>query len=95
VLVVTAGLFAVSLRNLLRKSPGFQPENLLSFSVDPKLSGYSGPRGLAFDQEVERRLKALPGVATVGAARGGVFSGSDRGGNVTVEGYRARPDEDM
>ncbi len=95
VLVVTAGLFAVSLKNLLQKSTGFQPENLLSFSVDPSLSGYTGPRELTFDQEVERRLKALPGVVAVGAARGGVFNGSDRGGNVTVEGYHARPDEDM
>ncbi|MGA2075593.1 MAG: ABC transporter permease [Terriglobia bacterium] len=95
VLVVTAGLFAVSLRNLLEKSPGFQPENLLSFSVRPELSGYKGVRELAFDQELERRLKALPGVVSVGAARGGVFSGSDRGGNVTVEGYHARPDEDL
>ena len=95
ILVVTAGLFAVSLRNLLQKSPGFQPQNLLSFSVRPELSGYTGARELAFDQELERRLKALPGVVSVGAARGGVFSGSDRGGNVTVEGYRARPDEDI
>jgi predicted permease len=95
VLVITAGLFAMSLRNLLQKSPGFQPENLLSFSVDPELSGYTGARELAFDQELERRLKELPGAVDVGAARGGVFSGSDRGGNVTVEGYRARPDEEL
>jgi len=95
VLVVTAGLFAVSLRNLLQKYPGFQPENLLAFSVDPELSGYTGPRELAFLQDLERRLKELPGVVAVGAARGGVFSGSDRGGNITVEGYHARADEDM
>ena len=95
VLVVTAGLFAVSLRNLLQMSPGFQPNDLLTFSVNPELSGYTGPRELAFLQELERRLKALPGVVAVGAARGGVFSGSDRSGDVTVEGYHARPDEDM
>jgi len=95
VLVVTAGLFAVSLRNLLQRSPGFQPENLLSFSVDPGLSGYTGARELAFLQELERRLSALPGAVAVGAARGGVFNGSDRGANVTVEGYHARPDEDV
>jgi predicted permease len=95
VLVVTASLFAVSLRNLLQKYPGFQPENLLSFSVDPELSGYTGPKQLAFLQELERRLTELPGAVAVGAARGGVFSGSNRGANVTVEGYRARPDEDL
>jgi predicted permease len=95
VLVVTASLFAVSLRNLLQKYPGFQPENLLSFSVDPELSGYTGAKQLAFLQELERRLTELPGAVAVGAARGGVFSGSNRGANVTVEGYRARPDEDL
>jgi predicted permease len=95
VLVVTASLFAVSLRNLLQKNPGFRPENLLSFSVDPNLSGYRGLKELAFLQELERRLTELPGAVAVGAARGGVFSGSDRGANVTVEGYRARQDEDM
>jgi predicted permease len=95
VLVVTAGLFAVSLKNLLGKNPGFQPENVLSFSVDPQLSGYSGPKDQAFLQELERRLAELPGAVSVGAASSGPFSGSDRGANVTVEGYRARQDEDM
>jgi predicted permease len=95
VLVVMAGLFAVSLKNLLQKNPGFQPENVLSFSVDPELSGYSGARDQAFLQELERRLAALPGAVEVGAASSGPFSSSDRGANVTVEGYRARQDEDL
>jgi predicted permease len=71
VLVVTAGLFGMSLRNLLQKYPGFQPENLLSFSVNPELSGYSGPKELAFLQELDRRLRELPGAVDVGAARTG------------------------
>jgi predicted permease len=95
VLVVTAGLFAVSLKNLLQKDPGFKSENVLSFSLDPQLSGYHGPRNLAFLQELERRLAELPETVSVGAAGGGPFTGSDRGANVTVEGYRARPDEDL
>jgi predicted permease len=95
VLVVTAGLFAVSLKNLLQKDPGFNPENVLSFSVDPELSGYTGKKGFAFHQELERRLAELPGALSVGAAGGGPFGGSDRGGNVTVEGYRAHAEEDM
>ncbi|HTS70962.1 MAG TPA: ABC transporter permease, partial [Terriglobia bacterium] len=95
VLVVTASLFAVSLRNLLRKDPGFHPENLLAFTVEPELSGYTGLKALAFFKDLERRLQGIPGVVAVGAAQGGVFNGSDRGANVTVEGYRARQDEDM
>src|SRR5208337_5324783 len=95
VLVVTAGLFAVSLKNLLQKDPGFKPENVLSFSVDPELSGYSGKKRPMFLQELERRLAELPGALSVGAAGNGPFTNSDRGANVTVEGYRARQDEDM
>jgi len=95
VLVVTAGLFAVSLKNLMQKNPGFQPDNVLSFSVDPGLSGYSGAREQAFLQELERRLAELPGAVAVGAASSGPFTNSDRGANITVEGYHARQDEDM
>ena len=95
VLVVTAGLFAVSLKNLLQKNPGFQPENVLSFSVDPELSGYSGNKRLVFLQELKRRLAELPGALAVGAAGSGPFTNSDRGANITVEGYHARQDEDM
>src|SRR5208337_2366336 len=95
VLVVTAGLFAVSLKNLLEKNPGFQPENVLSFSVDPELSGYGGNKRPVFLQELERRLAELPGAVAVGAASNGPFTSSDRGANITVEGYHARQDEDM
>jgi len=94
-LLVAAGLFGVSLIHLLAKNPGFEAENLARFAVDPRLSGYTAERSLTFFQELERRLAALPGVTAVGAASGGPFEGSDRTGNITVEGYRAQEDEDM
>jgi len=94
-LLVAAGLFGVSLMHLVTKNPGFEAEHLATFGVDPQLSGYTAERSLAFFQDLERRLAALPGVTAVGAAAGGPFTGSDRTRNVTVEGYRAREDEDM
>jgi predicted permease len=94
-LLVAAGLFGASLVRLLTQDPGFQAENLATFAVDPVLSGYSAERSLTFFQDLEKRLAALPGVTAVGAAGGGPFEGSDRTANVTVEGYRAREDEDM
>ena len=94
-LLVAAGLFGASLVRLLNIDPGFQAENLATFAVNPQLSGYSTERSLAFFQDLQSRLAALPGVTAVGAAGGGPFAGSDRTANVTVEGYRAREDEDM
>jgi len=94
-LLVGAGLFARSLFNLLHVDPGFRTERVLTFMIDPGLNGYSNARGFALFRDLQERLARLPGVVAVGAANPGPLSHSDRGSNVTVEGYRAREDEDM
>ena len=92
-LLVGAGLFARSLFNLLRVDPGFRTERLLTFSIDPRLNGYSKERGFALFHDLQERLSALPGVVAAGAASPGPLSHDNRGGNITVEGYQAREDE--
>jgi len=92
-LLVGAGLFARSLFNLLRVDPGFRTERLLTFSIDPRLNGYSKERGFALFHDLQERLSALPGVVAVGAASPGPLTHDNRGGNITVEGYQAREDE--
>jgi predicted permease len=94
-LLVGAGLFARSLFNLVRVNPGFRTERLLIFAIDPPLNGYSPARGFALFEDLQRRLAALPGVVAAGAASPGPLTHSTRSSNVTVEGYRAREDEDM
>ncbi|MBZ5724479.1 MAG: ABC transporter permease [Acidobacteriia bacterium] len=92
-LAVGAGLFASSLVNLMRVNLGFRTERLLMFSVNATLSRPDMARAVPFYRDLEQRLAAVGGVAGVGAAEGGPFSGSNRGGNLTIEGYNARPDE--
>jgi len=94
-LLVGAGLFARSLSNLLHVNPGFRTQRLLTFSIDPRLNGYSEQRGLAFIRDLQERLARLPGVASVAAADPGPLTNSNRGSNITVAGYQAREDEDM
>jgi len=94
-LLVGAGLFARTLFNLVRVNPGFRTERLLTFAIDPPLNGYSPARGFALFEDLQRRLAALPGVVAAGAASPGPLTHSTRSSNVTVEGYRAREDEDM
>ncbi len=94
-LLVGAGLFARSLFNLMRVDPGFRTERLLTFAVDPSLNGYTRERGFIFYHDLQERLARMPGVVAVGAANPGPLTNSNRGSNVTVEGYQAREDEDM
>jgi predicted permease len=94
-LLVGAGLFARSLFNLLRVDPGFRTEQLLTFAIDPALNGYTKERGFALFHDLQQRLARLPGVVAAGAGNPGPLTHSNRGSNITVEGYRAREDEDM
>src|SRR5206468_9762425 len=43
-LLIGAGLFTRSLVNLRSLNPGFEPERLMTFSVDPALNGYGVER---------------------------------------------------
>jgi predicted permease len=73
VLMVGAGLLLRTLRELLRENPGFNPTHVIAASVwlpipnDPKVDPYLGiARKTAFNREVLRRMKAIPGVELAG-----------------------------
>lgn len=93
-LLFGAALFAVSFRNLVNLNPGYRVERLLGFGVDLRLAGYDPGRGHAFALELKRRLERTPGVKGVTATAEAVLTNSNRSRNTTVEGYRAKEDED-
>ena len=59
-LLIGAGLFVRSLRNLKDLDPGFRIRNMLTFSVDPTLSGYTPERTLQFYRKLKENLDAIP-----------------------------------
>jgi predicted permease len=61
-LVVGAGLFVRTLVNLSKTDPGFRPEHVLLFHIQPPLSRYPGNRGIALDHQIEEKLATVPGV---------------------------------
>jgi predicted permease len=83
----------MNLYRLIKMDPGFQTANIIQFRLAPKLSGYDHPRSVQFLRSLQARLSQLPSVDSVGAAEIQVLSNSGRSGNVTVEGYRAKEDE--
>jgi predicted permease len=67
-LLVGAGLFTRSLLNLLHTDPGFRADRLVTFTIDPSLSGYSLDRRLALFREMREKLAALSGVKSTASA---------------------------
>ena len=67
-LLIGAGLFTRSLLKLLDSDPGFRADHLVTFSIDPSLSGYPFERRLALYGDLRERLRALPGAESVSSA---------------------------
>ncbi len=65
-LLVGAGLFVRTLRNLDSLGPGFPTDHLLTFRIDPSLIGYSDEQTKSFYQRLDINLQTMPGVTSVG-----------------------------
>jgi predicted permease len=65
-LLVGAGLFVRTLRNLENLGPGFPTDHLLAFTTEPTLSGYSYAETKSFYERLSVELETMPGVASVG-----------------------------
>jgi predicted permease len=68
VLLSVAGAFVRSLSEADRADLGFRPEGVLNIHMDVGQLGYSGARGQAFFDEVDRRVRSIPGVQNVSFA---------------------------
>ena len=95
VLLVGAGLFVRSLRNLTQQNIGFSTERMLVFSLDPKLSGYSQPDTLNLYARLRDKIGGLPGVRAVSMAENSLLADNVAMMTIEIEGYRAKDGEDM
>jgi len=94
-LLAGAALFARSLYNLKTLNPGFVADQLLGFSLDPSLNGYSRERALTVFQRLEEELARLPDVKSATASVIPLMTDSNWSSTVKVEGYKAKEGEDM
>jgi predicted permease len=92
-LLIGAGLFIRSLQNLRNLGPGFAPENLVAFNIDPSLNGYDAPRAKAFYQRLSDNLGSIPGIRSVGLAAMRILEDNEWDSGLTVEGYAAKNGE--
>src|SRR5712664_3092325 len=93
-LLVGAGLFVRSLANLRNLGPGFAPERLVAFQIDPSLNGYTTERMKIFYPQLSESLSSIPGVQSVGLASVRILEDNEWDSSMSAEGFTpAKPDE--
>jgi len=95
VLLIAAGLFVRSLSRLSEVNLGYNRENLLLFEVNAAPAGVTGPAMLRFHQELLEKFSAIPGVRGVTLSSDGLFSHSESGDPISVEGYTPKSGEEI
>jgi predicted permease len=87
VLLVGAGLFVRSLRNLMSVDPGFDREALFQVQINPRLLTLGDGRLLDLYNRLEDRLSALPGVRSVTISLDAMLGTHVRAESFSVPGY--------
>ena len=92
-LLVGAGLFIQSLNNLKDLKPGFETDHLITFQVEPTLTGAKRAQVASYYHQLLERLRATPGVASASTAVISLLDGNEWDSWVTIETYTAKSDE--
>ena len=95
VLLIAAGMFVHSLAKLSRVSLGYDAENLLLFRVNAAAGGYKGQATTRLYEDLLARISAIPGLRGVAVSQNGLFSHSESGDPIAVEGYTPKSGEQM
>jgi predicted permease len=88
VLVMSAVLFLRTLINLNSIDPGFRPQNLLLFDINPPASRYPPPKDVALQHHLEDAFAALPGVQGVTLSDVPLVAGSMSSSTFLIEGAK-------
>lgn len=96
VLLVGAGLFLVSFRNLLDVDPGFVREGVFTASTSAPAARYGDDAKIrALQQRVLGAMRRLPGVVAAGATTNIPLGGDYSDGVIFAEGYERKPGESV
>jgi predicted permease len=93
-LLIAAGLFIESLRNVSRVDLGIDISNVTTFGISPGRNAYDSARTANLYARVEEELAALPGVQGVTTAAVPLLANNNWGQGVSVEGFQKDPDTD-
>jgi putative ABC transport system permease protein len=92
VLVIGSGLMIRAFWKLQQVNTGFDPNGVLSFSVNLPGTAYKNPDRLRFASTLEQRLAGLPGVSSASLAGGLPPLRRINANDTEIEGYQMTPD---
>jgi predicted permease len=93
VLVVTAGVFVRTLRNLLNIDPGYEREHVISARIDVRAAGYEPAQLPAFYDRLLGAAAAVPGVRSASLSVATLAGGSRPISSFVVPGRTLPPGE--
>ncbi len=94
-LLVGAGLFLRTLRNLQNQDYGFERTHLLIANFNARLAGYKPIQAATLQEQLVARLSALPGVQSAALALTPPISGGNWSSSFQVAGYKPAPKENL
>ena len=86
VVLIGAGLLERTLHNLHSINPGFDPQNILLFGIDPNLAGYTDQQTQQLYANLQQRFAAIPGVISASYSEEALLSGGWSAGDVHIDG---------
>jgi predicted permease len=92
-LVVGAGLFIRTLKNLEIQDYGFKQERVLEVGIDPRIAGFKQSQLNGLYQALLDHVQAIPGVHSASLSLYSPLSGNNWSGQISVEGYFPPPKE--
>ncbi len=92
-LLIGAGLFARSLTNLRAVDPGFEPDRLFAFDVDPARAGHDFQSRVAILRRIQDELLGVPGVVSASGADVALMTDSSFGNTLRILGYEPKQGE--
>ncbi len=94
-LLVGAGLFVRTLRNVDRQNFGSNRSNVLLVTFDPRMAGYKQEQVRGLYQQILAHMNALPGVRSATVSMFPPLSGMSWTEEFKISGHVAQPNEDM
>ncbi|HLK70175.1 MAG TPA: ABC transporter permease [Bryobacteraceae bacterium] len=86
-LLIGSGLFIRTLRNLENVQLGYSRDKLVLVDVDATSAGYEGANAADLYSRLLAEVRSIPGVKSATYSQNGLFSGSESGTQLYVEGY--------